>query len=86
MLLNHVKGLMFGLPEHYKALGHSYLAFGKIELSKGETQAFREALKLMNEVMNIFKKGLSVAQGRKVMVELETLRFKTLRSISAAYL
>lgn len=86
VLLSRAKGLMFGSPEHYKALGDEYLSFGKIELSKGETQAFREALKLMNEALDLFEKGLRVARGREDMIEFKALRSKTLRFISAVHL
>lgn len=86
VLLSRAKGLMFGSPEHYKALGDEYLAFGKIELSKGETHAFREALKLMNEALDLFEKGLRVARAREDMVGFKALRSKTLRFISAVHL
>ncbi|XP_038889675.1 TPR repeat-containing protein ZIP4 isoform X1 [Benincasa hispida] len=86
VLLSRAKGLMFGLPDHYKALGDQYLAFGKIELSKGETHAFRDALKLMNEALDLFEKGLRVARAREDMVEFKALRSKTLRFISAVHL
>ncbi|XP_022991515.1 TPR repeat-containing protein ZIP4 isoform X1 [Cucurbita maxima] len=86
VLLSRAKGLMFGSPEHYKALGDEYLAFGKIELSKGETHAFREALKLLNEALDLYEKGLRLARAREEMVEFKALRSKTLRFISAVHL
>ncbi|GAV68384.1 SPO22 domain-containing protein [Cephalotus follicularis] len=85
-LLNRTKSLLFGSPEHFKTLASQYLMFGKSVLSKNENQAFNEALKLMNEALDLCEKGCSAARTREETVELKGLRSKTLRFISAVHL
>lgn len=86
-LLNRAKTLLFGSPDHYTVLANQYLAFGKRLLSKNETDnAFNEALKLMNEALDLCDKGCSAARTREQVLELKELRSKSLRFISAVHL
>ncbi|CAB4321418.1 unnamed protein product [Prunus armeniaca] len=86
-LLNRAKGLLFGTPDHHKALANQYLAFGKTALAKSEeSQDLNDALKLMNEALDLYEKGLREARTRQETVDLKDLRSKTLRFISALHL
>ncbi|GLT77739.1 hypothetical protein SLA2020_492990 [Shorea laevis] len=85
-LLSRSKSLLFGLSDHYKALANQYLAFAKSVLPTNETHGFNEALKLMNEALDLCEKGTSVAITREEAVEIKELRLKTLRFISAVHL
>jgi hypothetical protein len=82
-LLNRSKSLLFGSAEHYWALANQYLAFGKGLLSKDDQTSNSEALKLMNESLDLCEKGLG---SRSSAVDLRELRAKTLRFISAVHL
>ncbi|KAG2672680.1 hypothetical protein I3760_13G054100 [Carya illinoinensis] len=84
-LLNRSKSLLFGSSEHYQALASQYLTFGKSLLSTNETsnQASSEALKFMNEALDLCEKGLGLGFGA---VDIKELRSKTLRFISAVHL
>uniref|UniRef100_A0A803PFL9 Protein ZIP4 homolog n=1 Tax=Cannabis sativa TaxID=3483 RepID=A0A803PFL9_CANSA len=79
-LLNRAKTLLFGSPEHHKALANQYSEFGKSVLSKNETGALNEALRLMNEALDLYEKGLHAARTRECMLELKELKSKTLDS------
>ncbi|XP_062081375.1 TPR repeat-containing protein ZIP4 [Humulus lupulus] len=85
-LLNRAKTLLFESPEHHKALANQYSAFGKSVLSKNETGALNEALRLVNEALDLYEKGLHAARTRECMLELKELKSKTLRFISAVHL
>ena len=85
-LLNRAKNLLFGSAEHYKALANQYLVFGKSALSKIEGCGVKEALKLMNEALDLFEKGLSTARTRNGTEDLKALRSKCLRFIAAVHL
>ncbi|KAI4354097.1 hypothetical protein L6164_002996 [Bauhinia variegata] len=86
-LLNRSKGFLFGLPEHYKVLANHYLKYGQALLSKNEdAHALGEALRLMNDALEIFEKGLNAAKTREEAMEITGLRWKTLRFISAVHL
>ncbi|KAJ8748145.1 hypothetical protein K2173_000553 [Erythroxylum novogranatense] len=82
-LLNRAKSLLFGSSDHLKLLASQYLAFGKNALSKNDNN---EGLKLMNEALELYEKGLSAARTRDQTMELKELRSKTLRFISAVHL
>ncbi|KAJ7950592.1 TPR repeat-containing protein ZIP4 [Quillaja saponaria] len=87
LLLNRSKSLHFGSSEHCKALANQYLMFGKVLLSKNEeANALSEALKLLNEALDMCEKGLGAARTREETAELKGLRTKTLRFISAVHL
>ncbi|KAM1346009.1 hypothetical protein FF1_035320 [Malus domestica] len=85
-LLNRAKSLLFGSPDHHKALANQFLAFSKTALAKSEIQDLNDALKLMNEALDLYEKGLRVARTREEIMELKDLRSKTLRFISAVHL
>ncbi|XP_065876592.1 TPR repeat-containing protein ZIP4 [Euphorbia lathyris] len=85
-LLNRAKNLLFGSSDHYKLLANQYLSFGKSSLSKNEPNAFDVALKLLNEALDLCQKGCSVSRTREQTMELNDLRFKSLRFMSAAHL
>ena len=86
-LLSRAKSLLFGSAEHYKAVANQFLAFGKRLLSKkSESPGLGEALKLMNEALDLYEKGSRAARTREDMVELRELKSKTLRFISAVHL
>ncbi|XP_022771583.1 TPR repeat-containing protein ZIP4 [Durio zibethinus] len=86
-LLNRSKTLLFGSPVHFKALANQFLAFAKTVLSKNENNGiFNEALKFMNEALDLCEKGLSIARAREATAEIKELKFKTLRFIAAIHL
>ncbi|KAI9120079.1 hypothetical protein K1719_009048 [Acacia pycnantha] len=86
-LLNRSKGLLLGSSEHYKELANQFLTFGKGLLSKSEdAYALSEALKLMNDALDICEKGFNAAKTREETTEFRGLRWKTLRFISAVHL
>ncbi|XP_031259061.1 TPR repeat-containing protein ZIP4-like [Pistacia vera] len=85
-LLNRAKCLLFGSFDHYKALANQFLMFGKSILSKHDTASLNDALKLMNEALDLCEKGLDEVRTREEMSELKDLKFKTLRFISAVHL
>ncbi|CAI0390547.1 unnamed protein product [Linum tenue] len=86
MLLNRAKSLLFGAPDHYKSLANQYLSFGKSALSANDVNAFSEALKLMNEALDLCEKGSGVARTREQVSQLRELKVKALRFISAVHL
>ncbi|CAK7349217.1 unnamed protein product [Dovyalis caffra] len=87
-LLNRAKTLLFGSSDHYKQLANQYLIFGKSVLSKNNdtVSSLNEALKLMNESLDLGEKGSSAARTREQIMELKELRSKSLRFISAVHL
>ncbi|MCL7036104.1 hypothetical protein MKW94_004711 [Papaver nudicaule] len=85
-LLNRSKTLLFGCPESYRALANQYLVFGKLYLSNNNTSSVSEALKLMNESLDLCDKGLRCCKRGDDNLELKTLRSKSLRFIAAANL
>ncbi|XP_007049536.2 PREDICTED: TPR repeat-containing protein ZIP4 [Theobroma cacao] len=86
-LLNRSKTLLFGSPVHFKALANQFLAFAKTALSRTENNgSFNEALKLMNEALELCEKGLSISRTREETVEIKELKSKILRFISAVHL
>ncbi|KAI3882597.1 hypothetical protein MKW92_051849 [Papaver armeniacum] len=86
-LLNRSKNLLFGSPESYKALANQYLIFGKLYLSSNsQTSSVTEALKLMNESLDLCDKGLRSCKRGDENLELKTLRSKSLRFMAAANL
>lgn len=85
-LLNRAKNMLFGTSDHYKMLAVQYLVFGKSLLSKNEANAYNDALKLLNEALDLCQKGCSASRTREQTVELKELRSKVLRFISAVHL
>ncbi|XP_015579696.2 TPR repeat-containing protein ZIP4 isoform X1 [Ricinus communis] len=92
-LLNRAKNMLFGTFDHYKNLSLQYLAFSKSLLSKRETNddnssnnALNDAFKLLTEALDLCQKGSTVSRTREQTLELNELRSKTLRFISAVHL
>ncbi|EOA12865.1 hypothetical protein CARUB_v10025833mg [Capsella rubella] len=86
-LLNRAKSLLFGLPDHYKSLSNQFLAFGKSSLSRDDDDcSLNDALRLMNEALDLCEKGLGTAKTREDTMEFTGMRIKTLRFISAVHL
>ncbi|KAL1198445.1 TPR repeat-containing protein ZIP4 [Cardamine amara subsp. amara] len=86
-LLNRAKNMLFGSPEHYKLLSNQFLAFGKSSLTKDDDDcSLNDALRLMNEALDLCEKGLGTAKIREDTMEFTTMRTKTLRFISAVHL
>lgn len=85
-LLNRSKTILFGISENYKALANQFLVFGKIILSKKEASKVNDALKLMNEALELCDKGLKLVKKTGETLELKELRAKTLRFIAAVHL
>lgn len=82
-LLSRSKNVLFGVSKNYNALAHQYLSFGKTLLS---TSTENEALKLMNEALELCEKGLRVVKRTEDTLLLKESRLKTLRFIAAAHL
>ncbi|KAK4419741.1 TPR repeat-containing protein ZIP4 [Sesamum alatum] len=85
-LLNRSKNVLFGVSRNYNALANQYLTFGKTLLSVGEVSAVNEALKLINDALELCEKGLRVVKRTEETLNLKELRLKTLRFIAAAHL
>ncbi|XP_057782875.1 TPR repeat-containing protein ZIP4 [Salvia miltiorrhiza] len=85
-LLNRSKSVLFGVSRNYNALAHQYLSFGKTLLSTSEVSTVNEALKLMNDALELCEKGLRVVKRTEDTLSLKELRLKTLRFIAAAHL
>ncbi|KAJ0253938.1 TPR repeat-containing protein ZIP4 [Hirschfeldia incana] len=86
-LLNRAKNMLFGSPDHYKALSNQFLAFGISALSREDDDvSLNDALRLMNESLDLCEKGLGTAKTRDDTVEFTSMRIKTLRFISAVHL
>ncbi|XP_041993499.1 TPR repeat-containing protein ZIP4-like [Salvia splendens] len=85
-LLNRSKNVLFGVSRNYNALAHQYLSFGKTLLSTSEVSTVNEALKLMNDALELCGKGLRVVKRTEDTLSLKELRLKTLRFIAAAHL
>lgn len=82
-LLSRSKNVLFGVSKNYNALAHQYLSFGKTLLS---SSTVNEALKLMNEALELCEKGLRVVKRTEDTLLLKESRLKTLRFIAAAHL
>ncbi|CAA0833545.1 TPR repeat-containing protein ZIP4 [Striga hermonthica] len=85
-LLNRSKHVLFGVSMNYNTLANQYLAFGKALLSSSEVSSVNEALKLMNDALELCEKGLKVVKKTDETLNLKELRLKTLRFIAAAHL
>ncbi|KAF8388654.1 hypothetical protein HHK36_027331 [Tetracentron sinense] len=85
-LLNRSKKLLFGSSESCKSLANQYLIFGKLVLSKNQASANNEALKLMNEALDMCEKGLRTVRNPDETLALKTLRSKSLRFMAATHL
>lgn len=81
-LLNRSKNLLFGKIESYKTLAEQYLQFGKSVLSKDQGSKSNEALKLIEEAVDLCDKGSTVAK----TLDLRDLRSRSLRFLAAAHL
>ncbi|CAN4093065.1 unnamed protein product [Withania somnifera] len=82
-LLSRSRNVLFALAENYKALANQYLMFGKEMLSKNEVN---EALRLMNDALDLCEKGLTVVKRTEETLALKELRSKTLRFLAASHL
>ncbi|KAM3326046.1 TPR repeat-containing protein ZIP4 isoform X1 [Capsicum chacoense] len=82
-LLSRSRNVLFALAENYKALANQYLMFGKAMLSKNEVY---EALKLMNDALELCERGLTVVKRTEETLALKELRSKTLRFLAASHL
>ncbi|EPS68179.1 hypothetical protein M569_06585, partial [Genlisea aurea] len=85
-LLNRSKNVLCGISRNYSLLANQYLAFGKALLSTSEAPAVNDALKLMNDSLELCEKGLRVVKRTEETLNLKELRLKTLRFIAAAHL
>ncbi|KAL0389215.1 UNVERIFIED_CONTAM: TPR repeat-containing protein ZIP4 [Sesamum calycinum] len=85
-LLNRSKNVLFGVSRNYNALANQYLTFGKTLLATSEVSAVNEALKLINDALELCEKGLRVVKRTEETLNLKELRLKTLRFIAAAHL
>ncbi|GAB4841530.1 hypothetical protein Ancab_022245 [Ancistrocladus abbreviatus] len=85
-LLSRSKKLLFDSAENFKALANQYLMFGKMLLSKNDNLENNEALKLMNEALDLCDKGLRAVKRSEEKLSLKILRDKTLRFIAAVHL
>ncbi|KAK3011529.1 hypothetical protein RJ639_011569 [Escallonia herrerae] len=85
-LLNRSKSVLFGCAANYKQLANQYTIFGKTVLSKNETSSVNEALKLMNEALDLCEKGLRIVKRESETLGLKELRSRTLRFIAASHL
>ncbi|XP_060203269.1 TPR repeat-containing protein ZIP4 [Lycium barbarum] len=85
-LLSRSKNVLFAVAENYKALANQYLVFGKAMLSKNEVSGVNEALRLMNEALELCERGLTVVKRKEETLGLKELRSKTLRFLAASHL
>lgn len=85
-LLNRSKKFLFDMAENYKVLSEQYLSFGTALLMKSEGSEGSEALKLMNEALELCERGLRVVKKTEETLCLKSLRDKTLRFIAALHL
>ncbi|KAG8388833.1 hypothetical protein BUALT_Bualt02G0166100 [Buddleja alternifolia] len=85
-LLNRSKNVLFGVSRNYNALATQYLTFGKNLLVVSEVSVVKNALKLMNDALELCEKGLKVVKRTEETLNLKELRLKTLRFIAAAHL
>ncbi|KAL3653242.1 hypothetical protein CASFOL_002923 [Castilleja foliolosa] len=85
-LLNRSKSVLFGISRNYHSLANQYLTFGKTLLSLTEVSTLNEALKLMNDALELCEKGLRVVKKTEDTLNLKELRLKTLRFIAATHL
>ncbi|MED6186986.1 TPR repeat-containing protein zip4 [Stylosanthes scabra] len=92
-LLNRSKSLLFGSCTHHIELAKQCMEFGKQSLSRSNEEekvsgynGLGEALRLMNEALEVCEKGLGAARTREEKLELRGLRYKALRFIAAIHL
>ncbi|KAK9747794.1 hypothetical protein RND81_02G015000 [Saponaria officinalis] len=85
-LLNRSKKFLFETADNYRVLAEQYLAFGKGLLAKSDISEAKEALKLMNEGLELCERGLRVVKKTEETLSLKCLRDKTLRFIAALHL
>ncbi|KAM7527519.1 hypothetical protein LguiB_030929 [Lonicera macranthoides] len=85
-LLNRAKNVLFGRATNYKTLADQFLVLGKMILSKNEISGVNEALKMMNEALDLCEKGLRIVKKPDETLALKELRSKTLRFIAASHL
>ncbi|XP_016452948.1 TPR repeat-containing protein ZIP4 [Nicotiana tabacum] len=85
-LLSRSKSVLFAVAENYKALANQYLIFGKAILSKNEVSGVNEALRLMNDALELCERGLTVVKRTEDTLALKELRSKTLRFLAAVHL
>ncbi|KAL8106532.1 TPR repeat-containing protein ZIP4 [Apium graveolens] len=85
-LLNRSKTVLFGLSENYCALANQYLIFGKTILARNEVASVADALKLMNEALDLCERGLRIVKRSDESLGLKELKSKTLRFIAASHL
>lgn len=67
-------------------LANQYLVFGKTILSKNESETVHEALKLMNEALDLCERGLRIVKRSSETLALKELKTRTLRFIAACHL
>ncbi|KAJ0644292.1 putative meiosis specific protein Spo22/ZIP4/TEX11 [Helianthus annuus] len=85
-LLNRSKRVLFGVADSYMALANQYMCFGKLVLSKSEACSANDAVKLMNEALELCEKGLRSVKKVDETLGLKELRLKTLRFMAASHL
>lgn len=85
-LLNRSKNVLFGKAGNYSALASQYLSFGKMLLSERTGSVSADALKLMNEALELCEKGLRVVKRTEETLILKELRLKVLRFVAATHL
>ncbi|KAJ8568671.1 hypothetical protein K7X08_028204 [Anisodus acutangulus] len=85
-LLSRSRNVLFAVAENYKALANQYLMFGKAMLSKNEVSGVNEALRLMNDALELCERGLTVVKRTEQTLALKELRSKTLRFLAASHL
>ncbi|KNA21928.1 hypothetical protein SOVF_038810 [Spinacia oleracea] len=85
-LLNRSKKFLFETAENFRILAEQYLVFGKALLTKSGISEANEALKLLNEGLELCERGLRVVKKTEETLILKSLRDKTLRFIAALHL
>ncbi|MCD7473257.1 hypothetical protein HAX54_014987 [Datura stramonium] len=85
-LLSRSRNVLFAVAENYKALANQYLMFGKAMLSKNEVSGVNEALRLMNDALELCERGLTVVKRTEDTLALKELISKTLRFLAASHL
>ncbi|KAF9595823.1 hypothetical protein IFM89_005309 [Coptis chinensis] len=78
-------------PDSHRLLANQYLLFGKVLLStknpnSNAAASITEALKLMNEALDLCDKGLRVAKRQDETLAIKNVKSKTLRFMAAAHL
>ncbi|KAL5703248.1 hypothetical protein ACHQM5_028362 [Ranunculus cassubicifolius] len=88
-LLNRSKNYLFRSPENYKVLANQFLLFGKLVLGRNKEgdSSITEALKLMNEALDLCEKGIRIVRRPDDDgLALKTTKSKILRFMAAAHL